>query len=210
MKAIFATGSDHSGRIGAMVHTPARVPGPITLLLQRSAEGDASAREAVWSMTHNELKALARSRLAQESGSPTWQPTELVNEVWLKLCNLHMDLRNRTHFLAMAATAMRRVLIDHARERRREKRGSGIEAVTLSSSINAAGAALTVDILDLNRALDELAELDLRKARAIELSYFGGMTDAELAEQLGVAEATVKRDLRSARAWLSSALESSA
>jgi RNA polymerase sigma factor (TIGR02999 family) len=192
-----------------MVETPASVPGPITLLLQRSAEGDASAQEAVWSLTQNELKALARSRLAQESGSPTWQPTELVNEVWLKLCNLHMDLRNRTHFLAMAATAMRRVLIDHARERRREKRGSGVEAVTLSSNIDAASAALSVDILDLDRALDELAELDARKARAIELSYFGGMLDAELAEHLGVSEATVKRDLRSARAWLASALDSS-
>lgn len=192
-----------------MVETPASVPGPITLLLQRSAEGDASASEAVWSLTQNELKALARSRLAQESGSPTWQPTELVNEVWLKLCNLHMDLRNRTHFLAMAATAMRRVLIDHARERRREKRGSGVEAVTLSSDIGAASAALTVDILDLDRALNELAELDARKARAIELSYFGGMIDPELAEHLGVAEATVKRDLRSARAWLASALDAS-
>jgi RNA polymerase sigma factor (TIGR02999 family) len=193
--------------MNCMVDSTTTAAGPITLLLQRSAEGDVAAQEAVWSMTQNELKAIARARLAQESGSPTWQPTELVNEAWLKLCNLHMDLRNRTHFLAMAATAMRRVLIDHARERRRDKRGNGVNALTLSSSIVAAEGPLTVDILDLDRALDELARLDPRKARAIELSYFGGMTDPELAVVLGVSEPTVKRDLRSARAWLSTALD---
>jgi RNA polymerase sigma factor (TIGR02999 family) len=202
-----ATESDHSGRMNCMVDSTTTAAGPITLLLQRSAEGDVAAQEAVWSMTQNELKAIARARLAQESGSPTWQPTELVNEAWLKLVNLRMDLRNRAHFLAMAATAMRRVLIDHARERRRDKRGNGVNALTLSSGIIAAEGPLTVDILDLDRALDELARLDPRKARAIELSYFGGMTDPELAVVLGVSEPTVKRDLRSARAWLSTALD---
>jgi RNA polymerase sigma factor (TIGR02999 family) len=193
--------------MNCMVDSTTTAAGPITLLLQRSAEGDVAAQEAVWSMTQNELKAIARARLAQESGSPTWQPTELVNEAWLKLVNLRMDLRNRAHFLAMAATAMRRVLIDHARERRRDKRGNGVNALTLSSGIIAAEGPLTVDILDLDRALDELARLDPRKARAIELSYFGGMTDPELAVVLGVSEPTVKRDLRSARAWLSTALD---
>jgi RNA polymerase sigma factor (TIGR02999 family) len=204
---MFATESDHAARIHRMPASPTRSPGPITLLLQRSADGDIDARDAIWALTQNELKALARARLAQESGSPTWQPTELVNEVWLKLCDLQMDLRNHTHFLAMAATAMRRALIDHARERRREKRGIGFSAVTLSSSIESAGNMLTVDILDLDRALTELATMDARKAQAIELSYFGGMTDAEVAATLDVSEPTIKRDLRSARAWLATALQ---
>lgn len=189
-----------------MVESTSHTAGPITRLLQRSADGDASAREAVWSLVQNELKSLARARLAHEPGNHTWQPTELVNEAWLKLCDLRMDLRNRVHFLALAATAMRRALIDHARERRREKRGGGIGAVTLNPAMIGADDALAVDLLDLDRALTELAGLDARKARATELSYFGGLTDAELAAVLAVSEPTVKRDLRSARAWLATAL----
>jgi RNA polymerase sigma factor (TIGR02999 family) len=154
----------------------------------------------------DELRALARVRLAQESGSPTWQPTELVNEVWLKLSGLKMELRSRTHFLAMAATAMRRALIDHARERRRDKRGGGIGALTLNSLIEGADVATSIDILDLDRALTDLADMDARKAKAIELSYFGGLTDRQVAATLGIAEASAKRDLRSARAWLATAL----
>lgn len=187
--------------------TPAATEqGDVTLLLQRSAQGDDAARDALWSLMLDELRALARVRLAQESGSPTWQPTELVNEVWLKLSGLKMELRSRTHFLAMAATAMRRALIDHARERRRDKRGGGIGALTLNSLIEGADVATSIDILDLDRALTDLADMDARKAKAIELSYFGGLTDRQVAATLGIAEASAKRDLRSARAWLATAL----
>lgn len=181
-------------------------PGPITALLQRSVDGDPTARDEIWLLAQHELKALARARLASESASSTWQPTDLVNEVWLKLNGLQMDLRGRSHFMAMAATAMRRVLIDHARERRRDKRGGGVRVLTLNSQLAGVLATPDVEILDLDRALNELAELDERKARAIELSYFGGLTDAEVAEALTVSEPTVKRDLRSARAWLATAL----
>ena len=181
-------------------------PGPVTALLQRSVDGDPGARDEVWSLVQHELKALARVRLASESAAATWQPTDLVNEVWLKLNGLKMDLRGRSHFMAMAATAMRRVLIDHARERRRDKRGGGIRVVTLNSQLAGVLATPDVEILDLDRALNELAELDERKAQAIELSYFGGLTDAEVAEALAVSEPTVKRDLRSARAWLATVL----
>jgi RNA polymerase sigma factor (TIGR02999 family) len=187
--------------------TPAATEqGDVTLLLQRSAQGDDAARDALWSLMLDELRALARVRLAQESGSPTWQPTELVNEVWLKLSGLKMELRSRTHFLAMAATAMRRALIDHAREHRRDKRGGGIGALTLNSLIEGADVATSIDILDLDRALTDLADMDARKAKAIELSYFGGLTDRQVAATLGIAEASAKRDLRSARAWLATAL----
>lgn len=151
---------------------------------------------------------MARARLARESGVPTWQPTELVHEAFLKLCGLRLPLRDRSHFLALAATAMRQVLIDHARGKRRDKRGGGARALTLDSQLPASEGVASVDILDLDRALAALAALDPRKARAIEGSYFGGMTDAELALALDVSEATVKRELRSARAWLATALES--
>lgn len=181
----------------------------VTGLLQRSAAGDESARAALWSITHDQLRALARARLARESGVPTWQPTELVHEAFLKLCGLRMPLRDRVHFMAMAATAMRQVLIDHARQRDRDKRGGGLRVVTLDAQLADAGGTADVDLLDLDRALQELHGLDPRKARAIELSYFGGLSDAELAVALAVSEATVKRDLRMARAWLATALQGS-
>ena len=185
-------------------------PATLTGLLQRSAAGDVAARDAVWSMAHAELRELARVRLARESGAPTWQPTELVHEVFLKLCGLSIGYKNRAHFLAMAATAMRQVLVDHARERKRDKRGGGERALTLDTGVAANSGARAIDVLDLDRALHALADLDARKARAIELSYFGGLADRELAEVLDVSEPTVKRDLRSARAWLASTLDAHA
>lgn len=184
--------------------------GEMTQLLQRSAQGDAAARAQVWEAAHGELRALARARLQRESGNPTWQPTELVHEAFLKLCGLHMAFHDRAHFMAMAATAMRQVLVDHARERRRDKRGGGLRAVTMDSRLVGEAGAMDIDLLDLDRALSELAALDPRKARAIELSYFGGLADAELAQALEVSEATVKRDLRTARAWLATALQDDA
>jgi len=203
----------HPGRIGVRIRVTfsgiavTTLRGDVTGLLRRSAAGDLTAREELWAVAHEQLRALARSRLLRESGVPTWQPTELVHEAFLKLCALEMPLRDRAHFLAMAATVMRQVLIDHARSRRRNKRGGGIRAVTLNSRFSGEEDIADVDILDLDRALTELQDLDARKALAIEWSYFGGMTDSELALAMDVSEATVKRDLRSARAWLATALD---
>jgi RNA polymerase sigma factor (TIGR02999 family) len=185
-------------------------PGTLTGLLQRSAAGDAAARDAVWAQAHTELRQLARARLARESGTPTWQPTELVHEAFLKLFGLGIGFKDRAHFLAMAATAMRQLLVDHARSRKRDKRGGGERAITLNTDLAGATGPGSIDVLDLDRALQTLAGLDARKARAIELSYFGGLADRELAEVLEVSEPTVKRDLRSARAWLASTLDASA
>jgi RNA polymerase sigma factor (TIGR02999 family) len=180
--------------------------GEVTRLLRRSAEGDAAARDAVWSLAHAQLRELARSRLARESSQPTWQPTELVHEAYLKLCDLRMSLADRAHFLALAANTMRRILIDHARGKQRAKRGGDVFAVTLDAQLADDGNVIGIDLLDLDAALEQLAALDARKARAIECSYFGGMSDTELAAALGVSEATAKRDLRSARAWLATML----
>lgn len=182
---------------------------PLTELLQRSASGDADARAHVWSEIHAQLHALARSRLAREA-SMTCQPTELVHEAYMKLSDHPPTPRDRNHFLALAAVAMRQVLVDQARRRNRRKRGDGARALTLDTRVAECEDAMTrrIDVLDLHTAIDELAEADPRKAEAVVLSYFGGLTDDEVAAALDVSPATAKRDLRTARAWLGSVLES--
>lgn len=180
---------------------------PLTELLRRSADGDRAARDRVWAEVHDQLRALARSRLAREA-PVTCQPTELVHEAFLKLSGPSMEPRDRNHFLALAAVAMRQVLVDQARSRNRQKRGGGARPLTLDTRAGAGDEANTggVDVLDLHTAIDELAEADPRKAEAVVLSYFGGLTDDEAAGALEISPATVKRDLRTARAWLGSVL----
>jgi len=178
----------------------------LTLLLQRSVAGDMDARERLWNQLHDQLRSLARSRLARERIKPC-QATELVHEAYIKLDALQITPRDRGHFLGLAARAMRQVLVDQARLRQRDKRGRGQSPVTLLTQDLADRVPSVLDVLDLERALRELETLDTRKAKAVELSYFGGLTDAEVAEALAVSTATIKRDLRTARAWLTSALE---
>jgi len=180
--------------------------GDLTLLLQRSVAGDEYARERLWQELHGQLRGLARARLARERTEPC-QATELVHEAYLKLDRLQVTPRDRGHFLGLAARAMRQVLVDQARLRQRDKRGSGLAPVTLLTRDLSDDSHSRLDVLDLERALSELETLDARKAQAVELSYFGGLTDPEVAEALNVSIATVKRDLRTARAWLASALE---
>lgn len=181
---------------------------PLTELLQRSADGDPAARERAWAQVHGQLQSLARSRLAREA-PVTCQPTELVHEAFLKLAGHSPTLRDRNHFLALAAVAMRQVLVDQARSRKRQKRGDGARALTLDTRAAEGHPATSdpIDVLDLHAAIDELAEVDPRKSEAVVLSYFGGLTDDEVAAALDVSPATAKRDLRTARAWLASTLE---
>jgi len=180
---------------------------PLTELLRRSADGDRVARERVWAEVHGQLRALARSRLAREA-PVTCQPTELVHEAFLKLSGPSVEPRDRNHFMALAAVAMRQVLVDQARSRNRQKRGSGARPLTLDTRGGADADATTdgIDVLDLHAAIDELAEADPRKAEAVVMSYFGGLTDEEVASALDISPATAKRDLRTARAWLGSVL----
>ncbi len=188
------------------MHTP-RQP-PLTELLQRSADGDKQAQDAAWSHIHDQLRAVARVRLQREA-APECQPTELVHEAFLKLDGLTLAPRDRSHFLALAARAMRQVLVDQARARRAEKRGGGQPALTLKTNWidhNAPAEQQACDVLDLHEAINHLATMDERKAEAVVLSYFGGLTDSEVADALAVSEPTVKRDLRTARAWLASTL----
>jgi len=183
-----------------------RVGPDLTQLLRLSMAGDELARERIWSELHDQLRALARARLARESSAPC-QATELVHEAYLKLDGLKVTPRDRNHFFGLAARAMRQVLVDQARARQREKRGSGQPPLTLLTRDASDQAPAVMDVLDLERALADLEAVDERKAQAVELSYFGGLTDSEISDTLGVSTATVKRDLRMARAWLATALD---
>ena len=178
----------------------------LTVLLRQSVAGDTAAREQLWRRLHDQFRAMARGHLARESGGAGLDATELVHEAFFKLESLTIEPRDRVHFLALAARAMRQVLIDQARARRRDKRGGGLSPVTLLTRHGDIEQAQVVDVLDLERALAELEKLDERKARAVELSYFGGLTDEEVAVALDISSATVKRDLRTARAWLATAM----
>jgi RNA polymerase sigma factor (TIGR02999 family) len=159
---------------------------------------------------YDELRALADAVLRKERSDHTLRPTALVHEAYLRLAReTNQGLQGRTHVLALAATTMRRVLIDYARRRQALKRGSGGERVSLRDHM-LVGAEPSVDLLDLDRALDRLEKEDPRKARVTELLYFAGLTFEEAGAALGVSSKTVVRDWRYAKAWLWRALSASA
>src|SRR4051812_35052345 len=150
-----------------------------------------------------ELRRLARGYLRRERADHTLQPTALVHEAYLSLIDQRqVDWRNRAQFLGIAAGAMRRVLLHHAEKRNALKRDGGLERITLDDELAAIEQHASVDILDLNRALDALAELDPRQAQIVELRVFAGLNIEEIAEVVGVSPATVKRDWSVARLWL--------
>jgi RNA polymerase sigma factor (TIGR02999 family) len=163
-------------------------------------EGDSAAREQVAAAFYDELRRLARRRMQSEDRSHTLQPTALVNEAYLRLLSGPVAINDRTHFFAIAAQTMRRVLVDHARQKRAEKRGGRAVRVTLQhlEALPAAG----VDVLALEEALSQLAVLDPRAAKVVELRFFGGHTDSEVCEILGENLARVRRDWVFARGWL--------
>lgn len=181
--------------------------GDITGLLSRWAEGDAEAFGALMPVVYDELRKLAAHYLSKERSDHTLQPTALVHEAYLRLSGIRdMELRNRAHFYGAAAQVMRRVLVDHARQRRALKRG-GPSAVSVPfeeamDTVIEAG----VDFLALDEALAALEKIAPARARVVELRYFGGLSVEETAEYLGVAPATVKRHWAFARAWLFSRL----
>jgi RNA polymerase sigma factor (TIGR02999 family) len=160
-------------------------------------------------LVYDELRRLAAHRLAGEHNGHTLQPTALVHEAWLRIDDQHeASWQSRTQFFAVAAQMMRRVLVDHARARRAQKRGDGATQVTLGAldgELDASRGGATVDVVDLlalDDALARLATLDPPKARLVELRYFGGLSIPEAAAALGVSAATVGREWLMARAWL--------
>ena len=176
----------------------------VTRLLIDWRRGNQAALDELLPLVYNELRRLAQARLRQEPQGHTLQATALVHEAYVRLVDLdQLTLADRNHFFAMAARVMRQVLVDHARRKRSDKRGGGATKVTLSAVSAASGAqALDVDVLDLDSALEELAALDERLARVVELKFFVGMTLDETAEALQVSHATVERDWAMAKAWL--------
>ena len=175
----------------------------ITELLQKMRGGDAEASEEFIGKVYAELRRLAGHYMKAERGGHTLQPTALVHEVYAKLFGAEgVDWQSRGHFFAVAARQMRHYLVDHARERKRDKRGGGVVAVELDEQRAAGGEAIREDVLIVNEALDELERQDPRAAQVVELKFFGGLTDQEAAETLGISFAAVRRDWEFARTWL--------
>jgi RNA polymerase sigma factor (TIGR02999 family) len=161
--------------------------------------------EKLFPVVYDELRRLARGYMSREPVGHTLQPTALVHEAYLKLVDqTRADWKGKTHFFAVGARVMRRLLVDHARERGAEKRGAGWRRVTLSGVFGSdPGEGLAPErLLDLNAALERLSELDEREARVVTLRYFGGLTVEQVAEVLGVSRRTVDNDWRHAQAWL--------
>jgi RNA polymerase sigma-70 factor (ECF subfamily) len=175
----------------------------LTLLLDRWAQGDRAALEQLAPRVHNELQALARSYLKRGLRHQTLQPNELINEAWIRLIDQTSPPKwgNRAHFFGVAARLMRFVLVDCARSRRALKRGGAAQMITLHDTALPAGGRVP-DVLEMSDALDQLAKVDERKARVVELRYFGGMSRDEISTTLAVSVATVKRDLRLGEAFL--------
>jgi RNA polymerase sigma factor (TIGR02999 family) len=177
--------------------------GDVTMLLQSWSDGSKAALDRLLPMILAELQRRAESYLRRERSNHTLQPTALVNEVYLRLVyQSRARWRDRVHFFAVAAQIMRRILVDHARAHQADRRGGRVHKVGLEEAVDAAGESEGLDVVSLDEALEELAALDDRQARVVELRFFAGLTIVETAEVLGITHATVSRDWKSARAWL--------
>ena len=173
----------------------------VSTLLRAWRRGDQTAFERLTPLVYDELRRRARHYLRGERPDHTLRPTALVHEVYLRLVQLdQVDWHDRIHFFALAARQMRRILVDSARARRYQKRGGGAVNVTFTEAL--AVSRSNPDLVALNEALDRLALKDLRKVRVVELRYFGGLTNEEIAAALGISTDTVTRDWQMAKLWL--------
>lgn len=182
-------------------------PAPVTVLLQNWRQGDEAALGQVAEILDRELHRLAASYLRRERPGHTLVPTALVNEAFVRLVGQHSrpDWESRSHFIAIAAQHMRQILVDYARRHRAAKRGAGATLMSLDD-VQVSEEPRSIDILALDEALSKLAEVDARKARAMELRFFGGLEMAEIAAVLKISVKTVEKDVRLGAAWLRSAL----
>ena len=178
-------------------------PSAITQLLIAWSDGRREALEDLVPLVYDDLRRLAAGYMQGESPGHSLQPTALVHEAYVRLIDQRqVKWRNRAHFFGVAASMMRRILVDHARARRAEKRGGDMEKVTLAGDEIAAEGPNEVDVLALHEALERLAAFDPQQERVVELRYFGGLTIEEAAEVMGISPATVVRDWTFAKAWL--------
>jgi RNA polymerase sigma factor (TIGR02999 family) len=175
--------------------------GDVTRLLDAAGGGDQGALASLYQAVYDELRLLAESSMRKERAGHTLQPTALVNEAYLRLNPGAAQWQNRRHFFGAAAQAMRRILVDHARRKQAEKRGAGVERVTLAD-LDVSAPEDDLDVLAVNEALDQLAIADTRLAEVVSLRFFANMSIEDTARALDLSAATVKRDWTFARAWL--------
>jgi RNA polymerase sigma-70 factor, ECF subfamily len=173
----------------------------ITEVLAAWSSGEREAMDRLIPLVYPQLLALARRRMSLEASDHTLRPTELVHEAFLRLVRSEIPAKNRAHFYAICAQLMRRILVDHARASLRQKRGGGAAVVPLDG-VDVASSDKPEQVLAIDEALEKLAELDSRKAQAVELVFFGGVDYEIAAEALDISTATLRRDLKMAKAWL--------
>ena len=175
----------------------------VSELLVAWGAGDKTALDKLLPLVYRELRSLARRQLRRERPDQSLQTTDLVNEAYLRLVgHRNANWQHRAQFLAVSATIMRRILVDHARRNHYKKRGGGAVRIPLDD-LTLVSAAASDDVVALDDALHKLSAHDRRKSQVVELRYFGGLTVEEIAQHLGVSEITVKRDWSIAKAWLS-------
>jgi len=183
------------------------VPAAVTTLLQAWSQGDVRARDELFPLVYEELRRRASAHMRRERRDHTLRPTALVNEAYLRLVGQRSaEWQNRSQFFGVASQMMRRILVDHGRAAAAAKRPRPGLRVTLDNAL-AAVVPRELDLVLLDQALDELAALDERQSRVVELRFFGGLSLEEIAELLGVSLATVNRDWRLAKAWLHQRLQ---
>ena len=183
-------------------------PGEVTQLLAGLRGGDAQAGHRLLPLVYAELRQLAGKYMRGERQNHTLQPTALVNEVYLQMMGGRAgDWQSRAHFIGVAARTMRHLLVDHARAQRAEKRGGGADVITINEGL-AGDTDRNLDVLELNTALEKLAERDPRQVQIVEMRFFGGLNNEEIGEILQVSPRTVIREWNIARAWLYGQLHS--
>ena len=192
-----------------MTDAPGEKASPdLTGWLQEWSGGDRDALERLTPHVYDELRRIAARHLRGERANHTLQPTELAHEAFLRLVRQRVTWQNRAHFFGVAASIMRRMLVDHARRKQADKRGAGIETVSLSAADDWPENR-DLDVIALDECLNALAAVDPVQSRVIELRFFGGLTVEETGEVLGVSPTTIKREWRMARAWLLREMEKS-
>jgi RNA polymerase sigma-70 factor, ECF subfamily len=185
---------------------PADPAAPLTQLLNRFAAGDASAEAELVPLLYGELRRIAVSQFRRERAGHTLQPTALVHEAYLRVVGRKTAWEGRAHFFSVAAQVMRSVLVDSARQRLAQKRGGGAQQLPIEEPILMSDAKCEL-ALQVHEVLEQLAKIDERQAKVVEMRYFAGFTEEEIALLLGISARTVKRDWTMAKAWLASALQ---